>query len=173
MVMSSTNLRRRHLSMAENTRLRAIEPSDLPALFAMQSDPESSQMAGTKPRTREAYFAAWERNFVDPGVNARVIEVDGEHGPEAVGVVSRFQAEGHDCVGYWIARAHWGNGIASRAVALFLGEEPRRPLYATAASSNAASRHILLGCGFRLTGLHMGEETDRYVAKEVANYVLD
>jgi len=97
-------------------RLRPVVPGDSPALFDMQLDPEGNAMAGTKPRTHEAFFAAWERNLADPGIRARVIEIDGVHGPEIVGTISRFQADGHDCVGYWIARAHWGKGIASRAV---------------------------------------------------------
>ena len=154
---------------AETLRLRPTTAADLPTLFELQSDLKSNSMAGTKPRTREVFFAAWERNFADPGVNARVIEIGGV----VVGSIARFQADGHDCVGYWIARAHWGKGVASRALAQFLAEEPRRPLHATAASSNAPSRHILEKCGFRLTGLRMGEETDRYEAREVAQYVLE
>lgn len=154
---------------AHAIRLRAIEPDDLPTLFQIQTDPESNEMAGTKPRTREVFFAAWERNLADPGVNSRVIEIDGV----IAGSIARFQADGHDCVGYWIAREHWGKGIASRALAMFLGEETRRPLHATAASANAPSRHILEKCGFRCVGLRMGEETERFVAREIADYVLE
>ena len=160
-------------------RLRPVEPRDLAALFEFQTDPESNAMAGTKPRTREAFFAAWERNLTDPGINSRVIEVacgraggDERGGYELAGSIARFQADGHDAVGYWIARPHWGKGIASRALAMFLQEEPRRPLRATAASSHAASRHILEKCGFRCTGLRMGEETERFLAREIADYEL-
>lgn len=145
----------------------------MPALFEFQTDPESNVMAGTKPRTREAFFAAWERHFTDPGVNPRVIEIDGEHGPVTVGSISRFQADGLDCVGYWIARAHWGKGIASRALAMFLAEDLRRPLHATAATTNAPSRHILEKRGFRCVGHRMGEETERFVAREITAYVLE
>lgn len=154
-------------------RLRPIGPGDLPALFEIQADPESNDMAGIKPRTREAFFAAWERNLTDPGVNSRVIEIDGVRAHEVVGNVSRFQAEGHDCVGYWVARAHWGKGVASRALALFLDEERRRPLHATTARTNAPSRRVLEKCGFRCVGYRMGEETERYVAREIADYVLE
>ncbi len=150
-------------------RLRPAGPGDLPALFEFQADPESNDMAGTKPRTREVFFAAWERNLADPGINSRVIEIDGA----IVGSISRFQADGHDAVGYWIARPHWGKGIASRALAMFLAEEPRRPLHATTARTNAPSRHILEKCGFRCVGFRMGEETDRFVAREIADFVLE
>jgi len=150
-------------------RLRSTRPDDLPTLFDMQTDPQGNVMAGTKPRTREAFFAAWERHITDPGVHSRVIEIDGE----IVGSVARFQADGQDRVGYWIARRHWGRGIASRDLMAFLGEERRRPLYATPASSNAPSRRILEKCGFRCVGLRMGEETERFVAREIADYVLE
>ena len=130
-------------------------------------------MAGTKPRTWEVFAAAWERNFADPGVNGRVIEIDGAGGREIIGSIARFQADGHDCVGYWIARAHWGKGVASHALRVFLSEEPRRPLHATTARTNAPSRHILEKCGFRCVGFRMGEETERYVAREIADFVLE
>ncbi len=154
-------------------RLRPTTPADLDALFEIQSDPESNTMAGTKPRTREVFDELWQRIFTDPAVNSRVIEILSDRGPEVIGGVSRFQAEGQNCVGYWIARSHWGMGIASRALAMFLAEDATRPLHATAASSNAPSRRVLEKCGFRLVGCRMGEETDRFLACEIADYVID
>jgi RimJ/RimL family protein N-acetyltransferase len=157
-------------------RLRTTGPGDLAALFEMQSDPESNEMAGTKPRTREVFFAAWEGHFANPELNSKVIEIDGEGGAEIVGSVACFQIEEggrrQDCVGYWIARGHWGKGIASRALAMFLKEERRRPLHATADRANLASRRILEKCGFRCVGFHVGEETERFLAREVADFVL-
>ncbi len=157
----------------DTIRLRPTAPSDLPALFEIQTDPEGNQMAGTKPRTREVFFATWDVHFLNPSINGCVIEIDTAGGPELVGSIACFQADGHDCVGYWIARKHWGKGIASRALSMFLSEERRRPLHATTASDNAASRHILEKCGFRFTGLRMGEETERFTAREIADFVLD
>lgn len=153
--------------------LRPITPADLPTLYEIQTDPESNEMAGTKPRGREAFFAIWASHFANPAINPRVIEIRGTAGHEIAGSISRFPADGLDCVGYWIARQHWGRGIASRALAAFLLEEPRRPLHATAARSNEPSQHILTKCGFRLVGYRMGEETDRFTAREIAEYVLE
>jgi len=130
-------------------------------------------MAGTKPRAREVFFAVWEKYFDDPSVNARVIEIEGGDGLDVAGSISRFQAEGQDCVGYWIARAHWGKGVASRALRLFLDEEPRRPLHATAARDNGPSRRILEKCGFRFVGFRVGDETERFLAREIADFVLE
>jgi RimJ/RimL family protein N-acetyltransferase len=153
----------------EDLHLRPIGPEDLHALFEFQSDPESNQMAGTKPRSREVFLATWQGHFANPKINARVIEVGGE----IVGSLACFEAEERDCVGYWLARAHWGRGIASRALAIFLRDERRRPLHATACSANAASLQILEKCGFRRVGVRMGEETERYLAREVVEFVLE
>lgn len=150
-------------------RLRPTEPSHLPALFEMQIDPESNVMAGTKPRPREAFFEGWERIFADPGVISRVIELDGL----IVGSVGSFQADGQDCIGYWIARPHWGKGVASRALAMFLREERRRPLHATTVRANAPSQRVLERCGFRCVGFRIDQETDRFLAGEVADFVLE
>jgi RimJ/RimL family protein N-acetyltransferase len=157
--------------------LRRVRPEDLAALYEFQADRASNQMAGTKPRTREAFYAAWDGHFANPGIHGCVIELDQPGGREVVGSIACFQAPGPDgavcdCVGYWIAREWWGKGIASRALELFLSAEPRRPLHATAARSNEPSRRILEKCGFRCTGFRMGEESDRYIAREIAEFVL-
>lgn len=154
---------------APSVTLRTTTAADVAALFEMQADPESNHLAGTKPRTREVFAAVWEKILQDVKVHACVIESGGA----VVGSISMFQAEGHDCVGYWIDRAHWGRGIASQALAQFLVREPRRPLRATASTANAASLRILERCGFRRVGTRMGEETDRYLAREVAEFVLE
>ncbi|MCE7973816.1 MAG: GNAT family N-acetyltransferase [Leptolyngbya sp. PLA1] len=154
-------------------RLRPVLPDDLPWLFELQRDPEASRLAGVKPRTRETYFAAWEKILKDEAIRPRLIELVGPGGPEPVGALSIFQAEGRNCTGYWIDRRHWGRGIASRALTLLLEEDARRPIHATAARTNLASVRILTSHGFRLVGYHMGEETERYEAREVAEFVLD
>lgn len=150
-------------------RLRPARPGDLPALFEIQADLESNAMAGTKPRTREAFFAVWDRIFADQGAVSRVIEIDAA----IVGSIGCFQAEGRDCVGYWIARSQWGRGIASRALTMFLAEERRRPLHATTTRANTPSQRVLEKCGFRRLGSRIGEETERYVAGEVVDFVLE
>ena len=136
----------------------------------MQLDPESNRMAGTKPHTREAFDAVWERVLADGLVVPRVI-VDSSG--EIVGQINRFKADGLDAVGYWIAREHWGKGIGSRALELFLAEVTTRPLHATAARNNARSLRVLTKAGFRIVEHVMGEETHRYVAREVTRLILE
>jgi RimJ/RimL family protein N-acetyltransferase len=168
--------------------LRPTVRADLDALFAMQADPEASVMAGVKPRTREAFDAMWEGIFANAKVIPRTIEWyrggtresgSGESGTgeigsgEIVGIVNVFQSDGADMVGYTVARRHWGKGIASRALRLFLDEVTQRPLVAEAAADNAGSLRVLERCGFVRTGVRMGEETDRYIACELVHFVLE
>ncbi len=158
--------------------LRRMTVADLPALYQQQLDAESNVMAGTKPFTEEVYFPRLERILADANVIPMVIverdRVDGGGEDEAIlGTISCFQREGQDMVGYWIDRAHWGRGIASQALALFIQEITRRPLHAHVASGNAPSMRVLTKCGFRQTGTFAGEETDRFTAREVTAFVLD
>jgi RimJ/RimL family protein N-acetyltransferase len=56
-------------------------------------------------------------------------------------------------IAYWIGRQDWGRGIATRALQEFLTTiETARPLYARAASDNAASIRVLEKCGFTRVG---------------------
>ena len=157
--------------------LRRPTLDDLPAMFEIGADPVACEMAGVKPRTREVFMARWKDVLADPAINSRVIEVSraGADRPEFAGSISVFQApeETRDSIGYWIARPHWGKGIASRALEMFLKEEPRRPLHATASVANRASLRVLERHGFRVVGSRMGEETDRYMAREVGEFVLE
>ena len=69
-------------------------------------------------------------------------------------------------------RAHWGMGIASRALHLLLGEVTKRPLVATAATSNGASLRVLQKCGFVVERVQLSPATDRYPECEEAVLVL-
>lgn len=143
-------------------RLRAVGAADLPALFEHQSDPESNRMAVVTPRDRASFDAFWERVLRDPDVVAKVVVVD----DEVVGSVSCFKLDGLDAVGYWIAREHWGRGIATRALAALLQEVTVRPLHARVAATNGASIRVLERCGFVVTSRRVSEATERFPACE-------
>lgn len=149
--------------------LRAVEFCDVPVLFEYQLDDDANRMAGTKPRTAEVFQALWDRILNDPDVVARVIVSD----DRVVGGISCFEQDGQRAVGYWIGKQHWSKGIASRALAQFLEQVKVRPLHATVARENAASMRVLEKCGFRVTGWHIGEDTERYIGCEVATLVLE
>lgn len=68
------------------------------------------------------------------------------------GSIASFPLDGQTEITYWIDRAFWGAGIATRALALLLELVPDRPLYARAASDNAGSLRVLHKSGFRAIG---------------------
>lgn len=157
--------------------LRRTALDDLQAIFEIGSDPLACEMAGVKPRKHEEFFARWKVVIVDPAINSMVIEIitrpNGRR--EFAGSISVFQVPGEtrNSIGYWIARPHWGKGIASRALELFLKGEPRRPLFATASMSNLASHRVMLKNGFRLVHRYHSPESDRLLARETGEFVLD
>jgi RimJ/RimL family protein N-acetyltransferase len=152
----------------DRVRLRPVEPGDLSRMYDLQLDPDSNRMAVTIPRTREAFDAHWAKSLGDPANIVRAILLDGTF----VGSISCFPADGEDHVGYWIDRAFWGRGIASRALHLLLLEVAKRPLVATAATSNGASLRVLQKCGFVVEQIRRDPATDRYPECEVAVHVL-
>ena len=144
--------------------LRLVSTTDLPLLYEFQLDAEANHMAGTRPRTQEAFAALWERNLADPTITARVILTD----DEVVGSVCCFQAGDIHYVGYWIDRPYWGRGIASRALQLFLEVLPIRPLQARVATTNVASIRVLQKCGFAIEGYEHSPGSERYIEGEEA-----
>jgi RimJ/RimL family protein N-acetyltransferase len=153
--------------------LRRTTQSDLEVLHAFECDRESNEVAGSKPRDWSAFRSRWEEILADPdgrvtGVTPRVIDADGI----VVGSVNIAPDHGVDSIGYWIAREHWGRGIATIAVERMLREYTRRPLIATAAGHNAASIRVLEKNGFVITGRAMTPETARTLARETVTLVL-
>jgi RimJ/RimL family protein N-acetyltransferase len=131
--------------------LRPIEGSDLDALFDQMRDPESVWMAAftaQDPNDRSAFDAHLARLKSSPDITLRAVTCDGQ----LVGSIASFVIEGDTEVTYWIDRAVWGRGIASRALALFLDLIPVRPLHARAASDNAGSLSVLQKSGFKVIG---------------------
>lgn len=138
--------------------LRPVTDADLPRLFEQQADLQAAEMAGVPPRDEATFHAHWARIRVDDSVILRAVLAEGE----LAGHVVSFWRYGHHQVGYLLSRAHWGRGIATRALALFLEEAERaRPLYAHVARHNTASKRVLEKCGFR--GLPSEQEDELFV----------
>ena len=126
-------------------------------------------MAVANPRNAASFNAHWAKALADPGVVARVILAD----DAVVGSISCFEMDGLKSVGYWIAKDHWGRGIATRALALLLEQVSIRPLHARAARTNVASIRVLERCGFAVTGYRHAPADDRFPACEEALLVLE
>ncbi|MET1012220.1 MAG: GNAT family N-acetyltransferase [Actinomycetota bacterium] len=123
--------------------LRDVRDDDLATFFEHQSDPEANRMANFPPRDRAAFRAHWARILVGPGTE-RTVEVDGA----VAGYVVSWVHDDERDVGYWIGREHWGQGVATAALASFLTLFAERPLFAHAAEHNVASIRVLEKCGF-------------------------
>jgi RimJ/RimL family protein N-acetyltransferase len=150
--------------------LREIEDRDLSVLFEHSSDPDAIRMAAftaPDPDDRATFERRWARLRSDGSTTNRVIEVEGR----VVGHIASFDLEGQREITYWIGREDWGRGLATRALQAFLQLEGARPLYARAASDNAASIRVLTKSGFRIVGegrefAHgRNEETDEVVLR--------
>jgi RimJ/RimL family protein N-acetyltransferase len=141
----------------EGVQLRPVRPGDLPRIYELQLDPDSNRMAVTIPRTREVFDSHWAKSLDDRNITASVILV----GEAVVGFISCFPRDGQDHVGYWVDRAYWGKGVASRALHLLLLDVVKRPLVATAATSNKASIRVLQKCGFVIEQVHFSPANDR------------
>jgi len=124
-------------------RLRPVCDDDLDLFFEHQRDPESVRLTGVPARDREAFDEQWRRIRADGATFLRTIVVDAL----AVGNLISWEHDGIREVGYRIGRDHWGGGITSRALALFVEELPR-PLHAWIAEHNPASQRVAEKCGF-------------------------
>ena len=127
--------------------LRPVEDRDLDATFEYMRDRQAVHMAAftaPDPDDRAAFDAHMAMVRTSPGITHRAVTCDGE----LAGHVASFVADGDTEVTYWIGRAWWGRGVASRALELLLELVPTRPLHARAASDNVASLRVLAKAGF-------------------------
>lgn len=69
-----------------------------------------------------------------------------------------FERSGERLVGSWIDKEHWGKGVATEALSLFLRLVAARPLYARVAKHNAGSVRVLEKCGFVAVAEEAGED---------------
>ena len=155
----------------QNLSLRTVVEDDLPAFFEFQLDPDANHMAAfiaRDPSDRVAFDAHWKKILAEPTNLIRTIICDGQ----VVGSVSSYLDEGHPEVTYWIGKAHWGKGIATRALTTFLAEvNPTRPIYARVAKDNPGSRRVLEKCGFRVIGEMKGFANAR--GQEIEELLLE
>jgi len=125
--------------------LRDVVETDLPVFFEQQLDPESTRMAAFPPREEWAVFLAhWTKILGDPNCCKQTIVWN----ERVVGNIGSWPQEDRRLIGYWIGREYWGRGIATGALAAFLGHDRSRPLHAFVAAHNVGSIRVLEKCGF-------------------------
>lgn len=141
--------------MASDVSLRDVQSTDLPIFFEQQQDPSANYMAAftaKDPADHHAFMAHWDEILRDASTTNKTIICDGQ----VAGNIACFTQFGEREVGYWLGKAFWGRGIATRALALFLDVIPTRPLFARAAKDNVASIRVLEKCGFTIYGADRG-----------------
>lgn len=156
--------------MTDDILLIPVTDSDLPIFFEQQLDKDANFMAAftaKDPTDRDAFMAHWAKILADPGITIRTILVEGQ----VAGHVSVHGWFGEPEITYWIGKAFWGKGVASRALAQFLDIVTARPLYARVAKDNRASRRVLEKCGFTIGGEDRGFANAR--GMEVEEFILN
>ncbi len=149
--------------------LRPVTESDLPILFEHQREPEANEMAAFPARDRDAFMAHWAKILGDDNCVTMAVVVDGC----VAGNIGCWKQDGQRLVGYWIGKEHWGKGVATQMLSMFLHLITERPLYAHVAKHNAASIRVLEKCRFELctkTTAALGEPAD---GVEELVYVFD
>jgi RimJ/RimL family protein N-acetyltransferase len=127
--------------------LRPIEDPDLPIFFQhMQHEPALHMAAFVHedPTDRAAFDAHWAKLRGSEKVLKRTIL----HRDLVVGSIMSFDMEGDREITYWIGHEHWGIGIATDGLRLFLELEHQRPLNGRAAKDNLGSIRVMERCGF-------------------------
>lgn len=133
--------------MSDEVQLRDIEPGDLPIFYEQQLDPDAARMAAFPSRDRAAFDAHWAKNILgNPAAITQTIVVDGQ----VAGNIGSWPQDGVRHVGYWIGKEHWGQGVATRALAAFLRLVNERPIHAHVAKHNVGSIRVLEKNGFNL-----------------------
>ncbi|GAB4425048.1 MAG: GNAT family N-acetyltransferase [Bacteroidia bacterium] len=141
--------------------LRPTVVADLPQLFQFQLDEEARHLAAFMSQDDTdpvAYMAKYTRLLSDPTIHNQTIVVDGA----IAGRIAKYVMEGDAEITYWIDKACWGRGIATRALRAFLAIEPARPLFGRAAFDNIGSQKVLEAGGF----VKIGTEQDFAYALE-------
>jgi RimJ/RimL family protein N-acetyltransferase len=130
--------------------LRDIVHTDLPLFYEHELDAESSRMAAFPPRADwSAFLAHWNTKILgDPTTCKQAIVWN----DRVAGYVSSWSQDGLRLIAYWIGRDYWGRGVATAALAEFLGHERTRPLHAFVVAHNVGSIRVLEKCGFVRVG---------------------
>jgi RimJ/RimL family protein N-acetyltransferase len=144
--------------MSSEVRLRDVGRDDLPLFFEYQRDSAAVAMVAFESRDRDAFDAHWAKLLADDSLLKKTVLVDGQ----VVGHIGSWTADGKREIGYWIDRAFWGRGIATKALTAFLRLEQTRPLYAGVAKHNLGSIRVLQKCGFTMSPVDNQDSDDTH-----------
>ena len=99
--------------------------------------------------------------------------VAGLLGGWVVGWLGCWAQAGKRYVGYWMGKEHWGKGIATKMLSIFLQHLEERPLYAQFVKHNVASIRVLEKSGFALLAQEITSPNILLDENEELVYVLE
>jgi [ribosomal protein S5]-alanine N-acetyltransferase len=157
---------------SERLLFRPHEPADLDAFCAMEMDPDVRRYVGGYPRSRENAenkFPCGQLQEVSGrlGVWATVLKSNGQYIGRC-GLYPHINSAGAMVAGeatlsFYIARANWGQGLASEAALTFVEfgwkQLQLSRIVATVQVGNAASVRILEKLGFALIATERGQRS--------------
>lgn len=153
----------------------SIRPSvaaDINDFFEFQLDEAANYMAAftaKKTNDKTAYLEKHTKLLLNPTVNMQTVLA----GDTIIGTVTKFEINNEAEVPFWINKPFWGQGIATKALKLFLKTEKKRPLFGHAACDNFGSQKVLEKCGFVNIGMEKGFANARQAEIEEFVYKLD
>ncbi len=151
--------------------LRPTVLSDLEILFEFQTDEEAGYLAAFMPKNpndKEAYISKYTKLLADPSINNQTILLN----QRIVGSIAKFVMHGDTEITYWIDKPYWGQGIARKALAIFLEIVTMRPIYGRVAFDNVGSQKVLEKSGFLKIGTDRGFANARQMEIEEFIYKL-
>ncbi|MDO5731106.1 GNAT family N-acetyltransferase [Corynebacterium sphenisci] len=153
-------VRLRPLRRADHPAWRAARAADEAGLRAVEPEARGSWAARHTRRAFRGHLTASRAGVgagAPPGgAAAAAIELDGRFAGQLTLADWRPLPEAECRVGYWVAPAARGGGVATAALALAADHAHAvgaHRLSATVLPDNAASRTVLARCGFRREGL--------------------
>ena len=154
--------------------LRPRRPDDAEALHAIYSDEALMRWWSHGPH---ATLDETRERMADKSPDWRCWSITRRDDDTAIGFVAvNEKRQGNVSeIGYALARAHWGQGLAAEAVTRMTGQifaEGQRRIYADTDPDNTASRALLDRLGFKLEGYLRAEWETHIGVRDTTLYGL-
>jgi len=155
-----------------NITLRPSIVEDIEKFFEFQLDTEANYLAAFSakdPNDKKAYLKKYTKLLHNPTVNMQTIV----RGNTVIGTVTKYEIDGDAEITYWIDKPFWGQGVATKALQMFLELERKRPIFGHVAFDNFGSQQVLEKCGFVKIGTEKGFANARQSEIEEFVYRFD
>lgn len=147
---------------SERVGVRLVVESDLPAMLALNSDPEVTKFLGFAPWRSMADAEAWFQRISTMQSTGSALEfaIVAQDTGRLIGRCGLFEYDATNAqaaLGYVLDRAHWRQGLMSEALTALLDcafdELAVRRIEATVEAPNIASKRLLESLGFTREGV--------------------